>query len=164
MIITKGEIFTNIHCSGGSTYLSLLRNETYTKVGEALCLEIRRKDSRNEAQRVDQYEGSYVVRLLLLCLSPHLTFLLFLISFFRPDPPFLCFIFSTLCLSPFLLIRLSLLHFPLSFFFYLSLSLSVSLFENSMCTKTKADDDACRQIEYGDLPFTPRTSHPIWET
>lgn len=28
---------------------SLLRNETYTKVGEALCLEIRRKDSRNEA-------------------------------------------------------------------------------------------------------------------
>lgn len=49
MIITKGEIFTNIHCSGGSTYLSLLRNETYTKVGEALCLEIRRKDSRNEA-------------------------------------------------------------------------------------------------------------------
>lgn len=32
-----------------STYPSLLRNETYTKVGEALCLEIRRKDSRNEA-------------------------------------------------------------------------------------------------------------------
>lgn len=34
---------------GGFTYPSLLRNETYMKVGEALCLEIRRKDSRNEA-------------------------------------------------------------------------------------------------------------------
>lgn len=29
--------------------LPLLRNETCTKVGEAFCLEIRRKDSRNEA-------------------------------------------------------------------------------------------------------------------
>lgn len=77
---------------------------------------------------MDQYEGSYVVRLLLLCLSPsHLTFLLFLISFFRPDPPFLCFILLTLCFSPSLLIRLSLLHSPLPFFsifLYLSQSLS----------------------------------------
>lgn len=114
---------------GGFTYPSLLRNETYMKVGEALCLEIRRKDSRNEAQRMDQYEGSYVVRLLLLCLSlSHLTFLLFLISFFHSDPLFLLASSSRFSVS----LPLCQFIFLFSTFFFLfssSISLNLSLRE-----------------------------------
>lgn len=75
---------------------------------------------------MDQYEGSYVVRLLLLCLSPsHLTFLLFLISFFPPGSSIsLGFILSIFCLS--------LLHFLFPF-----LSFSQSLSSRTRCARRR---------------------------
>lgn len=82
---------------------------------------------------MDQYEGSYVVRLLSLCLpSSCSTLPLFLISFFRPGPPLL----SARSLS-----------------FSASLSLppshlsSVSFFESLMCTKRTEANGECLPID-----------------
>lgn len=96
---------------------------------------------------MDQYEGSYVVRLLLLCLSlSHLTFLLFLISFFHPDPLFL------LASSSRFSVSLPLCQFIFlfsTFFFLFSFSISLNLSLRELDVHEDEGGWRCLSIDWG---------------